>query len=119
MHSGKRMARRAAVFVLPLLLLLSAGAAWAHPMGNFSVNHYAKIKVGQRSVEILYLVDMAEIPTYQEIRQFDITPAPNHPTAARYLEGQERLLKEGLRLESDGRAIGLDTISRQIAFPEG
>ena len=40
---------------------------FAHPMGNFSINHYSKIKIGQKSVEILYLVDMAEIPTYQEI----------------------------------------------------
>jgi nickel/cobalt exporter len=119
MRSTSHIARWAEVFVLLLPLLLCTPTAWAHPMGNFSVNHYAKIKVGQRSVEILYLVDMAEIPTYQEIRQFDITPKPNHPTASRYLDRQERLLKEGLDLESDGRAIHLDTISRQIAFAEG
>jgi nickel/cobalt exporter len=119
MHSGRQIAPWAALFVLLLSFLFCAGTAWAHPMGNFSVNHYAKIKVGQRSVEILYLVDMAEIPTYQEIRQFDITPTPNHPTASRYLESQERLLKEGLDLESDGHVIRLDTISRQVAFAAG
>jgi nickel/cobalt exporter len=119
MHSGRHITRWAAVLVLLLSLLLCAGMAWAHPMGNFSINHYAKIKVGQRSVEILYLVDLAEIPTYQEIRQFDITPTPNHPTTSRYLESQERRLMEGLDLESDGRAIRLDTMSRQISFAEG
>ena len=47
------------------------GKLFAHPMGNFSVNHYSKITIGQRSIEILYLIDMAEIPTYQEILNSD------------------------------------------------
>ena len=78
-------------------------------MGNFSINHHSKIKVGQRSVEILYLVDMAEIPTFQEMRQFDITPKTDDPSVSRYLDRQEQLLKEGLSLASDGQFVRLDT----------
>jgi hypothetical protein len=63
-------------------LLLSAVAAFAHPMGNFSVNHYSKIKIGQKSIEVRYLIDMAEIPTFQEMRQFDIAPKTDDPSAS-------------------------------------
>ncbi|MGA8272976.1 MAG: hypothetical protein WB919_15545, partial [Candidatus Sulfotelmatobacter sp.] len=96
-----------------------SGSAFAHPMGNFSVNHYGKIKVGQTSVDILYLVDMAEIPTYQEMRQFGLTIQPDDPDAVRYLDGQETQLRQGLTLEIDGRTVGLATISRRVAFADG
>ena len=100
-------------------LILSSATAFAHPMGNFSINHYSKIRIGQGSVEVRYLIDMAEIPTFQETRQFDITPSPNDPGVSRYLDKQDRMLKEGISLESDGRAVRLDTVSRQVEFAEG
>src|SRR5579862_1596751 len=117
-HDGLvRSGGRLAVWLF--VLLSSVGTACAHPMGNFSINHYAKIKVGARSVEIRYLIDMAEIPTFQEARQFDMTPKADDPGLARYLSRQEQLLKAGLSLESDGKSVRLDTISREVSFAEG
>src|SRR5580698_3774223 len=111
--------RRAGIGVVLFLLILSSAASFAHPMGNFSINHYSKIKVGQQSVEIRYWIDMAEIPTFQEIRQFGITAKGDDPNVSRYLERQEQALKEGLSLESDGQSVRLDTISRQVIFSDG
>jgi ABC-type nickel/cobalt efflux system permease component RcnA len=112
--------RRIGIFFgIALSLFLVSGSAFAHPMGNFSVNHYGKIKVGQNSVEILYLVDMAEIPTYQEMRQFGITTTPDDPGDMHYLDSQSTRLKDRLALEIDGQSIGLDTISRQVTFAAG
>src|ERR1700678_4431493 len=119
MRTTKRGTRWIGTSIFLLLFLWLSGSAFAHPMGNFSVNHYGKIKVGQTSVDIVYLVDMAEIPTYQEIRQFGLTTRPDDPGAVRYLDGQETQLKEGLTLEIDGRTVGLATISRQVAFADG
>jgi nickel/cobalt exporter len=102
-----------------LLLVLSSATCFAHPMGNFSVNHYSKITIGKQSIEILYLVDMAEIPTYQEIREFDVTAKPNDPSIYRYLDRLEPLLKVGLSLASDGRPVQLETIERRLTFAEG
>lgn len=111
--------RRPGSVLMLLVLMLSSVTAFAHPMGNFSVNHYSKITIRQGSIEIRYLVDMAEIPTFQETRQFDITPKADDPSASRYLDRQEQVLKQGLSLESDGQAVRLDTISRQVAFADG
>jgi ABC-type nickel/cobalt efflux system permease component RcnA len=111
--------RRPGLALLLLVFLLSSATSFAHPMGNFSINHYSKIKIGQQSIEIRYLIDMAEIPTFQEIRQSDFTAKADDPGTSRYLDRQEQLLKEGLLLESDGRVVRLDTISRQVAFADG
>jgi high-affinity nickel-transport protein len=88
-------------------------------MGNFSVNHYSKITIGQKSIEVLYLVDMAEIPTYQEMRQFEVAPKPDDPSVYRYLDRQESLLKAGLSLESNGRLLQFETLERRVTFSEG
>jgi ABC-type nickel/cobalt efflux system permease component RcnA len=111
--------RRAGIALFLFVLILSCASALAHPMGNFSVNHYSKIKLGQQAIAIRYVIDMAEIPTFQEMRQFDIIPKGDDPSASRYLNREEQLLKQGLLLENDGRAVRLDTISREVSFADG
>jgi nickel/cobalt exporter len=117
--NGKSNRRGPRIVLVLFLMILSCATSFAHPMGNFSINHYSKIKVGQQSVEIRYWIDMAEIPTFQEIRQFGITAKGDDPNVSRYLERQEQALKEGLSLESDGQSVRLDTISRQVIFSDG
>jgi ABC-type nickel/cobalt efflux system permease component RcnA len=118
-QNDKRNHRRSGFVLGLLLLVLTSMPCFAHPMGNFSINHYSKIKIGQKSVEILYLVDMAEIPTYQEIRDFDLTPKPDDPSASRYLDRQEANLRAGLLLVSDGQPVQLETLSRVLTFADG
>src|ERR1700685_1077589 len=118
MRNNNKMNHRRPGIVL-LLILNSAATTFAHPMGNFSVNHYARIRIDRGSIEIRYLIDMAEIPTFQEFRQFDITPRSDDPSASRYLDMQEPLLKEGISLKSDGKAVRLNTISGHVAFADG
>jgi ABC-type nickel/cobalt efflux system permease component RcnA len=100
-------------------LILCSATGSAHPMGNFSINHYSKIRIAQKSVEIRYLIDMAEIPTFQEMREFGIGPTADATNTSRYLDRQEHLLKEGIALERDGQRVRLDRISRQVAFADG
>src|SRR5271156_5909136 len=117
--SVREHAARCICTIALLSLLFLSGNAFAHPMGNFSVNHYGKIKVQQSSVEILYLVDMAEIPTYQEMRQFGMSTQQNNSADLRYVDDEEKRLKEGLTLEIDGQTMHLDTVSRQVGFSDG
>jgi ABC-type nickel/cobalt efflux system permease component RcnA len=111
--------RRTGMVLFLFVLILGSATSFAHPMGNFSVNHYSKVTIKRGEIEIRFLIDMAEIPTFQEIRQSDITPKADDPNTSRYLDGQEQLLKEGLSLQSDGQAVRLETISRQVAFADG
>jgi nickel/cobalt transporter (NicO) family protein len=119
MYTIRRRARWSESIVLFLSLLLGGGRAFAHPMGNFSVNHYGKIEIGARFGEILYVLDMAEIPTYQEMRQSGLALEPNDPNDLRYLDRQATRLQEGLTLEIDGQPVSLVNISRRLTFSEG
>jgi nickel/cobalt transporter (NicO) family protein len=54
----------AALVVVAAALALPRGAA-AHPLGNFTVNHYAGIELAGDQVFVRYVLDLAEIPTFQ------------------------------------------------------
>ena len=51
--------------VAALALAVLVPAADAHPLGNFTVNQYTRLDVAQGGVSVRYVLDMAEIPTFQ------------------------------------------------------
>ncbi len=74
---------RAAVGLVLVILCLAAGgrAALAHPLGNFTVNHYARVELSGDALRLRYVLDLAEVPSVQETRAADtqglgqVTPA--------------------------------------------
>jgi ABC-type nickel/cobalt efflux system permease component RcnA len=100
-------------------LLTVARPVLAHPLGNFSINHYAGIEVGADTVAIRYVIDMAEIPTFQEIRENEVVPDDADPSALRYLATKVEELKRGLVLQVNGRPAELAVAGTQITFPPG
>jgi len=96
-----------------------ASTVVAHPLGNFSISQYTAIRVGPEAIELRYVVDLAEIPTFQEIQETAIVPEVGHTTLGPYLKRKAETLKEGLRLEVDGRQVELRTESRDAIFPPG
>jgi nickel/cobalt transporter (NicO) family protein len=93
--------------------------AFAHPMGNFSINHYTKIQAGESAIDLEYIIDMAEIPTFQEIQEKGLVPQRSHPSVARYLVRESETLKAGLILRLNGRPLSLETVSSGAIFPPG
>jgi nickel/cobalt transporter (NicO) family protein len=49
-----------------LALALLPAAASAHPLGNFSINHLTQVGVSADRVDATYVLDGAEIPTFQK-----------------------------------------------------
>ena len=49
-------------------VLIPVGAALAHPLGNFTVNHYNGLELHPDRLDLLSIVDSAEIPTAQELQ---------------------------------------------------
>jgi ABC-type nickel/cobalt efflux system permease component RcnA len=58
--------RRLVALVAVLASLLAPSVAAAHPLGNFTVNRFGGITLSGRDVYVHYVLDLAEIPTYQE-----------------------------------------------------
>ncbi len=96
------MVSRRALLILLALLLVPIGRCFAHPMGNFSVNHYSRLTLRQDGIEVQYFIDLAEIPTYQELQQYNITPS-DAVSLEPYLKQRGAELASGLLLRIDGR----------------
>ena len=54
-----------------LFIFILTGMATAHPLGNFTINHYSRIEIEKSRVRIRAVLDMAEIPTFQESQKID------------------------------------------------
>jgi ABC-type nickel/cobalt efflux system permease component RcnA len=96
-----------------------ARAGSAHPLGNFSISQYAGIRVERDAVELRYVIDLAEIPTFQEIQDAGIVPEVEHPGIQKYLVRKAEALRDGLHLEIDGRRMRIQVASPEILFPPG
>ncbi|HKH32386.1 MAG TPA: sulfite exporter TauE/SafE family protein [Gaiellaceae bacterium] len=97
--------RRLALLACLAALAAPSGAA-AHPLGNFTVNRLAAVDLAGDRIYVRYVLDLAEIPTYQERK---------HVERAGYARGVARKLE--LRL--DGRAARLDVVRFRFGLKRG
>lgn len=107
---------------LLILTLAVYRLASAHPMGNFSVNHYSKITLESGHVRVQYFIDLAEIPTYQELQQANVSTTaidPNSPSVINYVNARGSELGNGLILDMNGTLVPLRLISSGVIFPPG
>lgn len=105
--------------LLAVAVLCAPAAGHAHPMGNFSISHYAAIRVLATSIEVQYVLDLAEIPTFQEIQDSGIVAETGHASVGPYLARKAETLGSGLVLELNGRRLILERGSREILFTPG
>jgi ABC-type nickel/cobalt efflux system permease component RcnA len=105
--------------LLAVLILANPRAGSAHPLGNFSISQYTGIHIGDDAIALRYFIDMAEIPTFQELQTREIPADPAEPRVARYLRDTAETLKKGLALEVDGQRLALDVRSADVMFPPG
>jgi len=108
----------AAAIVMGLL----PGDVSAHPLGNFTVNHLSQVRISQGSVEVHYILDQAEIPTFQERQRFDRDGdgAITGPEREPLLQQKLAEIAPDLRLTVDGREVPLGSArAATLAFPPG
>jgi ABC-type nickel/cobalt efflux system permease component RcnA len=65
------MQKKIRLFIAVLIFAL-VGLASAHPLGNFSINQFSQIEIGKSQVKLRSVLDLAEIPTFQESQTIDI-----------------------------------------------
>jgi len=104
---------RAVVVVLAagLMLLLTSGVARAHPLGNVTVNHYDGLLLRPDAVELTAVVDRAEIPAAQALRELDPDGDPDAGLLARRAAGECGDLADAARLTVDGAEVDWDVRS--------
>ena len=100
-------------------VLLTPCSGLAHPMGNFSISHYAGLTLEATEIELHYLIDMAEIPTLQELQDSGLTPEAAPSIRDGYLARKAESLKDNLYLEVNGERLVLVTSARDLLFSPG
>jgi len=99
--------KKLVVVLVAAAALLAPAAASAHPLGNFTINRFARVEVSGHRLYVRYVLDLAEIPTYQA-RQDGVDPAVYARRVAR-----------GLDVTVGGRPVVLRPVARALAFPRG
>jgi len=101
---------RSALLLCLLVLAALPAAAGAHPLGNFSVNHLSTVSVSDDRVDVRYILDEAEIPTFQ---QRDVADAE-------LLRRKQAEVQRRLVLTVDGRRVPLRPAGRpSLSHPDG
>ena len=75
-------ASRLAGLLAPLALATPCLAS-AHPMGNFSISHHARSTSRPTACGLRYVLDLAEIPTFQILQAEGLTADAETPAAGR------------------------------------
>jgi nickel/cobalt transporter (NicO) family protein len=107
----------AAATVAAVGLAIFPEAAMAHPLGNFTINRYSGITLSGADLRVHYVVDLAEIPAYQE-RQ-EIGSGKTYPDDNAYLDRKVVELGKNLVVELDGHPLALHVADRSLSFPAG
>jgi nickel/cobalt exporter len=86
--------------------LLAPGVASAHPLGNFTVNHFANVELAGDAVYVRFALDLAEIPTFQE-------------GASVRRPGYAAILARRLELTIDGKRVPLAVVAHRTSQRPG
>ena len=97
--------KRLAVLLVVAAALLAPAAASAHPLGNFTINRFSRVEVSGHRLYVRYVLDMAEIPTFQA----------GHIDARAYA----RRIARNAHLVLDGKAARLVPLGTALAHPPG
>ena len=107
------MSRSVRASLLGALAALAALAlpavADAHPLGNFSINHLTQVGVSRERIDLRYILDQAEIPTFQERGR----------SGAAILAAKRTEVQRHLVLTVDGRPVALTVTGASLSHPPG
>jgi nickel/cobalt transporter (NicO) family protein len=109
----KHLVKKLLGAAIALAALIVPAAAAAHPLGNFTTNHFTRIEVAGDRVYLTYVLDLAEIPTFQE--QDNV----HRLGEAGYARSVADQVRKELRLTVDRRRLPLHRLDDVIGFPPG
>jgi ABC-type nickel/cobalt efflux system permease component RcnA len=119
----RRSPARAVVAAGLALVALVAlpGLVLAHPLGNFTINHYAGVRIERDRVFLDVVIDEAEIPAFEA--KFDVDVDGDGQVSAAEIDAGRvpacTKLAGDLRLTAGERTLALELARAGLAFPAG
>ncbi len=113
--------RKRTCLSIALLIFAFVMPSAAHPLGNFSVNQYSRIEVENSNIKLRAVLDMAEIPTFQESQAIDADKdgSLSETELNAYAEKITPNYISNLLLSVDGSPIELRPTAKNISLPTG
>jgi len=99
--------------------LLATAILQAHPMGNFSVNHYANLDISAKQIEARYVLDLAEIPTFELLREWKLERTSPQVELQRKANDQARMWLRNLAFTANGKTIPPVFESAELVIADG
>jgi len=93
------------------LSIALAVPAFAHPLGNFTINRFSQVSLNGDRIDVVYVVDYAEIPAFQEQQRI--------ADDAGYMDHLVRDLSRGLLLQAGAQRVPLLVGDRSVVFLPG
>ena len=120
-HAPVSFARVLRLLLLFILPATTVGTAAAHPLGNFTINHFSRLEIGSQHFAVRYVVDMAEIPAFQELQSIGSNGAELPPPAALAAYGERMAARyaDALLLDVDGERVVLRPTASRVTTPAG
>jgi nickel/cobalt transporter (NicO) family protein len=104
---------------LRLLFVLVLGCVLeAHPMGNFSVSHYSRLEFQRDGLKLTYVLDLAEIPTFELFADWGVTPSDT-VTLDRKAQDQARQWIRNLSISASGKNAAATLKSAKATISDG
>src|SRR6058998_549693 len=109
------------VLALVALALARPPHADAHPLGNFTVNRYSRLELYSDVIRVRYVLDMAEIPTFQETDGIDSNGDGNVSAAESdaYAQSKAAEIAQAIHLTAGGERLDLQPEAATLSFPQG
>ena len=102
-----------------ILFCVCTATAFAHPMGNFSVSHYAKLQPTAKGVELEYVLDLAEIPTFEMLRDWNMERGAPQAELETHAAAQARVWLKNVDISVDGVPVHPKIESVNAAIADG
>lgn len=107
--------------VLVSAFVVAAVNIHAHPLGNFTINHFTRIELSNDKVKLHAVIDMAEIPTFQELPKID-RDGDGKASVAELDDYANRItpqFADQLFLKVDGARVPLSVGAKNLSLPAG
>lgn len=110
-----------AVIVVILAIICTTVTVFAHPLGNFTVNRYSRLEIGATELELLYVIDMAEIPSHRLRTEIDSNGDGVLSAAEQqqFLAVEAERLAQNFTLTINGQSVVLQHQMLNLHFVEG
>ena len=100
------------------LIVICGVVASSHPMGNFSISHYTRIDLQRDKTSLKYVLDFAEIPTFQLLQEWGVQDKDTD-TIRRKASSQAGTWLQNLMVDQDGHRLHAALVFADAAVQDG